>query len=137
MSKFEVGTRVGFDFDKINDYGKAVGTVTDVLSDGRVMVKWDETKYYSYNMAPYNAPINPDQLLTEDEKTEKVDRLEAEFNRVAEEVRGQLRSAGVLLESANKAAKDAGFDLHEMWEATREFERSMEKAGWNTSSLHC
>lgn len=139
MAKFTVGDRVGVDFDNINDVAKRFGVITDVLSDGRVMVRWDDN-YYNRPGSSTAAPLNPNDLLTEDDHNEKYNRLEKEFNKVADEVREQLKKAGELILTANDFAKNNGFEsLQEFYghDVLYTLENAMAKCGWQTSSLHC
>lgn len=139
MSKFSKGDRIGFvdgklRYDEYGDSGPYYGTVTDELSDGRVMVKWDD-KWM--NNAHNANPRNPEKLVPEKDLQEKYSALETEFKRVEAEVQAKMEEASRLITDAQKFAKDAGFDLQEMRDATSTLESAMGSAGWNTSSWHC
>jgi len=137
MAKLVKGDRISLVEGKLRytEYGDDpnYGVITDELSDGRVVVKWDN-KWMNDN---YTKPIDPNKLLPEDEVKVKFAALEKEFRRVEDEVRAKMKEAGDIVLAAQKFAKEAGFELQEMSDATYSLEGAMEKAGWNTSSWHC
>ncbi len=102
------------------------------LSGGRERFKW-----FSKWMNDKCQPVDREKLISEAEMSAKYSELEVVFLRVEKEVREKLSAVGALVLDAGKIAKDAGLDLLRMYEATSPLERSMEKAGWNTSSWHC
>jgi hypothetical protein len=66
------------------------------------------------------------------------DKLEAEFEKTAEEVGKKLIAAAKLVREAAVIADKAGSDLTtDFYDATHELERAMDQAGWSTSSWHC
>lgn len=75
MSKFAVGDRVGYAADKFSfgEYAEApsFGVITDVLSNGSVMVTWDH-KHANNNPKP----IEPTKLVLENNLPEKYSTLE-------------------------------------------------------------
>lgn len=131
MKNVTVGSRVAsFIPEAYNDGKPSYGVVTDVLSNGQVMVKWD-SQYKNASLE------NPSKLCGEVDAQVKWSALEEAFNNVEEKVAAELKKASEFVLSAGQIAKEAGMDLLEMYEATRALERAMEKAGWNTSSWHC
>lgn len=137
MSKFTVGARVGYvegkmrysEYDEDNAY---YGVITDILNDGRLMVKWDD-EYMNRN----SAPMKPNVFELEGDLKAKYSALEEAFNKVQGELKQKMKEAGDIITSASKLADEAGFELTEMYEVTRVLERAMEGAGWQTSSWHC
>lgn len=135
---FKVGDRVGisnglnmaeFDPESSPDYGE----VTDVLSDGRVMIKWDS----DWRNKSYKDPVDSSTLLPEKELQEIDAKLEKEFKVLEKEVVVKMKEAGKLIKEANKLAQKAGRSLHEMYEAVGPLESAMDAAGWRTSSWGC
>lgn len=137
MKKFAIHDRVSC----INIGGKLVysvygdkpsyGIITDILSDGRVMVQWDD------RMARKSTPIDPQNLISELEMQKKYSELELAFHKVERDVRDKMTEASQLILDAQKIAKMAGFDLQELSDATSLLENAMDEAGWQTSSWHC
>lgn len=132
---FAVGDRVGQEHGgkySPEGEGPSYGVITDVLSDGSVMVKWDSKWLNDSRRA-----INPKKLTPEAELVAKYSALEAAFHKVEQDVRTKLKEASQFILDAGKIAKEAGFSLSEMYDATSTLESAMGKAGWNTSSWHC
>lgn len=133
---FVIGDRIGLIDGKIRyiQHGDTpnYGVITDLLADGRIMVKWD-SEWMNNN----SKPINPKNLMAESEFKVKYSELEMAFCRVEDEVAEKLKEAGQIILDAQKIAKDAGFNITDLYEATSSLENAMESAGWNTSSWHC
>lgn len=135
MEIFVSGDRVGT-YDgklKYSEYGDEpyYGTVTDILSNGRVMVKWD-SKYMDSSKS-----VDPNRLMFESDLQAKYSELERAFRKVESEVAVKMKEASQMILDAQKIAKAAGFDLQELHDATSHLENAMDSAGWQTSSWHC
>lgn len=107
------------------------GVVSKVLTDDKVMVKWDD-KYMSSDY-----PVDTSDLFHEEELKEKFSKLEAKFKEVESKVKESIKLAAKSLLDAQKIAKAAGLDLSELYDAVAPLESAMDKCGWQTSSLHC
>lgn len=132
---FSVGDRVAQVVGKLkySQYdGPSYGKVTDVLSDGRVVIKWDD-KWKNDR----SHPLNPISLFPEADIRFKFSILETEFKRVEDEVRIKMKEAGAIILDAAKFARDAGFEITNLDNAVGSLENAMGEAGWNTSSWHC
>jgi hypothetical protein len=128
-----VGRRVAsFAPERYLDGKPNYGEITDVLSDGRVMVKWDDA-WKNKN----NSPINPQKLCDEEDAKFKRSELEEAFSKVEALVKAELKKAGDIIRNASQIADEAGLDLQDMEDATSALEGAMESAGWNTSSWSC
>ena len=137
MTKFAVNDRVGTVADgKLRYYehgdGPYYGSITDILSDGRVMVRWDN-KW----MNDRSKPVNPQDLVAESEMQERYSELERAFRKLEVDVRDKMTEASKLILDAKKIAKTAGFSLRDLSEATSILEEAIDTAGWQTSSWHC
>src|ERR1700677_4001209 len=55
------------------------GVITDVLSNGKVLVKWDDE--YRTQYPKYCSPQNPDDLALEEVVATKYSELETEFKK--------------------------------------------------------
>ena len=135
MAKYVVGDRVGEVNGqlKYREYGEPrYGVVTDVLSNGNVMVEW-ENKYG----APKRKESSPGNLLPEAEIKAKYSELEQAFLKVQAEVEEKLKAASTFILEAEKIASAAGLNLQDMRDATDHLEDAMNEAGWQTSSWHC
>lgn len=138
--KFEVGDRIGMpdDYDgkklRYNPDEDSVyyGTILDLPSNGRVMVKWDDSW-----MNDDAESIELKDLFHEAELKEKMSVLEAAFEQVEKDVKDKMKEAAVALLDAQKIAKKGGFDLIDLYNATSTLEKAMDKCGWNSSSFHC
>lgn len=135
---FGLGDRVGLIDGKIRYTHGAVpsyGVITDLLTDGRVIVKWDNK--WMNDSSAWSKPINSKNLMAESELKAKYSELEMAFCKVEDEVAEKLKEAGQIILDAQKIAKDGGFNITDLYEATSSLENAMESAGWNTSSWHC
>lgn len=136
MTMFLVGDRVGYTYTKprYNEYDDKpqYGIITDILSDGRAMVKWDEEWQNTHAK-----PISVQRLVTESTLKAQYSELEQVFHKVEAEVQDKMKEAGQLILDAQNIAMAAGFNLKELSEATSALEHAMEEAGWQTSSWHC
>jgi hypothetical protein len=142
MSKFEIGTRVVRKDIKYSDYdGPQVqrgviateSTIDPLHKTERAYVKWDHT--------PYNKPnpqeLSVENLILESEGDKIADKMEAEFQKLNEEVSAKMAEAARLIDEASSLAEDSGRELHMMHEAMSPFLQAMDDAGWRTSSLSC
>lgn len=138
MNNFVVGTRVGFNFDK---FGKGwdmkscmiFGTITEIIPDGRVIVKWDWVKGFEYYNEYFNRPIEVSDLMTEEDKTSKHNQMKAAFEMVDNEVCSNLKKATEYLTRANEIAKANGHrNIQDFNKDTRyTFVDALELAGWD------
>jgi len=111
--------------------GKIVGPLNGSLA----IVEWEGghiSKVDIKNLLAEVAGIAENQRL-QDEK----DRLEREFATVEVAVKDKLADAAKLVNEAAAIANKGNVDIQDMYDATRDLERAMENAGWNTSSWHC
>src|SRR6478736_2182285 len=117
MENFIAGDRVGAIEGKLkySEYGDEpyYGTVTDILADGRIMVKWDDEYKNKYSKSR-----SPQSLMFESELSRKYSELEQDFRRVEKEVAEKIKEVSQMILDAQKIAKAAGFDLQELREAT-------------------
>ena len=145
--KFNVGDRVGdIEYEDYNTgdlkYGlryeeyddREFGVITDVLSNGKVSVKWDSD--YLNSNENYNKPLDPKQLMLESEIKTKLPILEKEYNDVCKQISVKMKEAGKLLREANKMAKKTGNELANM-DAIDPLYSAMDACGWRTSSFGC
>ncbi len=135
METFIRGDRVGSYSGKLKyseyDEEPYYGTVTDILADGRIMVKWDD-KYLDSSKS-----VSPNKLMFESDLRSKYSELEQAFHKVESEVAEKMKEASQIILDAQKIAKAAGLDLQELHGATSFLENAMDSAGWQTSSWHC
>lgn len=117
---------------RYDEEGPNYGTVTDVLSSGQVLVKWDIEW-----MNQHNKPVDPKTLSPEADVQKEYSRLEQEFDELEKEIKVKLKEAGQIIREANKLAKKTGRDLAEMYEAVYTLYGAMDDAGWRTSSFGC
>jgi len=130
MKTFNVGDRVGY--NKVSRHeDPEVGTVTEVNEDGFVLVKWDG-EWMNKHHSGYK--INPDSLEMEVSLNLMQSALEAEYDKVAKEVRKHLDAAA---DDINKAVEAAGGDFASYSDETGSVMDAFHNAGWNTSSLSC
>lgn len=137
--KFVIGDRIG-QVESLDENGKlryhpddeaCFGTITDVLANGQVMVKWDDSWMSS------NYPVDTSELHGEDALKEKLSALEVAFKKVQDEVKNKMKDAAKAILDAQKVARAAGFDLNELEDAIAPLEGAMDKCGWQTSSWYC
>lgn len=142
--KFNVGDRVAktygekLRYDEYGDNKPNYGTVTDVLSDGRLMVKWDDGFLNSGTYTcSWQEPQDTDDLEPHSTVEAQWKTLEEAFQAVNVQIKLKLGEAAKLIEAANEIAEKAGLELMDMQEATSLLENAMGRNGWNTSSWHC
>lgn len=136
----EIGTRVMKSPKKWNphdDTSVRGATIAPVVKDPlsgkeKVYVKWD-SKWRS----PNPEEVLVESLLLEEEGDKRLSELEAEYNKVAEQVSEKMSAASALVGEAATLAKTAGFNLSEMYDECYPLMRSMSSAGWSTSSMSC
>ena len=147
INKFKVGDRVGTAtstyYDDIYGGGRRegklrydpendpdYGVISDVLSSGKLMVKWDDSWKNKDNSA-----VEPSSLLLEKDLKEKLSKLEKEFLEIEKEIKNKMKEAGLKIKEAQKLAKKTGHSLEEMYDAVRPLVDAMDSAGWRSSSL--
>lgn len=147
---FKVGDRIGRVFTEEKDwYGSPTsrvekivynedvdpdyGLITDILSNGKVMVKWDN----EYLNKEEQKAVDPEHLDLEENVQKLYSKLEVEFNMVEKQVKEKLREASKLILDAQKLAKKTGHKVAEMYDAVSPLENAMDAAGWRTSSWNC
>lgn len=147
--KFAVGDRVGhavYDVEdrygeskvvkgiRVSEYGEApdYGTVTDILSSGKVVVKWDSE--WKNRRAAFT---DPSELMLESDIKTEYSRLDKEFDEVKKQVKAKMKEAGKIIADAHKLAQTTGNNLQELYDAIQPLEDAMDKAGWHTSSWGC
>jgi hypothetical protein len=144
--KFAIGDRVGaaygyYDggFDKKpvfngEESNLVFGTVTDITSRGKIMVKWDSAWVAKKED---NLLLDHERLMTEEEAKTKSNTLEQEFRAVEKQVKAKMAEAGAAITEAKHLASEAGLSLSEMYDATGPLYSAMDDCGWHTSSLGC
>lgn len=147
--KFAVGDRVAETFKRYEgEYSDepAKGTVVALGTNTSVMVKWDDDWKNRPALSNYGDPtdevapisVNISGLMSEKEADEKFSKLEAEYNKVADEIKLKLKVAAQAIRDSNKLAKKLGIDsLHDMYDVHDSLYRAMDSAGWNTSGFGC
>lgn len=118
-------------YDEYGDYAPFYGTVTDELSDNRVLVKWDKCSWLD------SEPFSQKVLKPENELKTKYSELEKAFKAVEKKVQSKIKAAAKNISDAQKLAKKAGLNLNELTKAIGPLETAMDRAGWQTSSWAC
>jgi hypothetical protein len=148
--EFKVGDRVGhtvyFEEDRYGDGEQVIGirynpdqdepdygVVTDVLSNGKLMITWDS----DWKNANGNKPLPANEFLLEEEVEKKFAKLEQEFNQVEKEIKSKLKEAAALIKAAGKLAEKTGNSLADMYDAVGPLRNAMDASGWHSSSWNC
>lgn len=115
--------------------GKILAPLDNTHGNNLVVVEWHGGQIQKIQchmlLSEADGAAENQRLLAEQEK------MEREFELVQTECAAKLAQAAKLVREAGKLAQSKGQDLLEMYDATRELERAMGDAGWNTSSWHC
>jgi hypothetical protein len=145
--KFKAGDRVGIATSDYDDYDEGTkpgklrydphsspdyGVVSDLLTNGQVMVKWDD-EWKNKN----NHPVDVSSLALESVLKEKLSSLEEEFLEIEKEIKIKMKEASVKIKEASKLAKKTGHSLEEMYDAVSPLVNAMDAAGWRSSSWGC
>lgn len=109
------------------------GVITDVLSSGKIVVKWDNEYYDRYNQDPVDA----NTLLPEEVMKKKLDKLRESYDKTEGEIEQKMKEAAKLIKEANKLAKKTGHELAEMYDVISPLVGAMDASGWRTSSWGC
>jgi hypothetical protein len=119
---------------RYTEYGEepCYGAVTDILSNGDVVVNWDSSWKNSKGKI-----IAPSELMLEADAKNEYSRLGQEFALVQSQIKLKLEEAGKIIAEAHKLAQTTGNNLQEMYEVIRPLESAMDAAGWHTSSWGC
>lgn len=136
MSTFKVGDRVAYveDMKAGPDGNEPIyGVVTDALSSGKYLVRWDDS-WYNTSSHCYSDAQRTDVLISETEAKAKYSELEKTYAAVEKEVEAHLDEAAKLIRKAAKVASKNGLELSEM---SSTLENVMDECGWNTSSWNC
>jgi len=118
-----------------DDDSPEYGVVTDVLSSGNVLVKWDSA--YRNREQDYSGPQDPTKLALEEDVKNQYSILEQEFKVVSLEVKTKLEEIADSIRQANEISKSIGRPLAQMPDVYGTIYQAMDEAGWNTSSFGC
>ncbi len=131
---FTVGQRVCLRFHKHNQweddrlYGEVVAHNE---KHNKFFVKWESNWH-----KPNPEEVEPAKLMTEEEAESTFNKLEEEFNVVADQIEAKMKAAALLLNEANLIAEAASMNLSEM-DAASPLLGAMRNCGWRTSGLSC
>ena len=135
-----VGMGVGMD-DEDEDVGKLrytdetellFGTITDVLSNGKVLVKWED----AYGNDYHKDPLDTKTIMFADALKAKYSELEKQYKELEKELSAKMKEAAKLIKEAGKLARKQGYELADM-DAGYELYGAMDACGWRTSSFGC
>jgi len=117
--------------------GIIVGPVTINPTAGEmVVVEWEGGYIQKVTLRSLITGDEANKLQVELQATK--DKLEYEFQLVAQQVAEKLEAAAKLIEEAGTIATKSDKNLtSDFYQETLQVEAAMEKAGWNTSSWYC
>lgn len=131
---FTVGQRVCRRFTKHNQWedDRLFGEIlAHNEKHNKFFVKWESNWY-----KPNPEEVEPANLMTEEESETLFNKLEEDFNKVADQVEAKMEKAAKLLLEANEIAELASMRLSEM-DAASPLLGAMRSCGWRTSGLSC
>jgi hypothetical protein len=106
------------------------GTITDVLSTGKVLVKWEDGNDY------YKDPLDTKNIMFAAALKAKYSELEKQYKELEKELSAKMKEAAKLIKEAGKIARKQGYELANM-DAGYELYGAMDACGWRTSSFGC
>lgn len=134
MNTFKVGQRVCKRFDTHNQWedDRLYGEIAaHNEKHNKFFIKWEPSW-----QKPNPEEVDPAQLMTEEEAESTFNKLEEEYNVVADQVKAKMKEAANLLNEANEIADRANLNLSEM-DAVSPLLGAMRNCGWSTSGLSC
>lgn len=136
MSTFQPKDRVVRGSEVHRGYIGAAGSILshDVAND-LYLVEWDKAFSYAKTSTITKEMASELKLLTVAQAEQN--KLDSEFAILEAQCKEKLAAAAALINEASALASKHRESLHEMYEATSPLMRSLDDAGWSTSSMEC
>lgn len=111
------------------------GKIAGPLNGSILIVEWDDGSLSKHEL---RFLFNEVTGLAENQRLlDEQDRLEREFDNAKSLIAEKLEAAAKLINEAAVIANDKNVSIVDMYNETRDLERAMGNAGWNTSSWGC